>query len=143
MGLFGRLFGRDERIGYSDEPKKPEAREFDLKEFERRKIEHMEKRKSLLNRYLDASSGVFEVTEVFEITGIGLVPVGKVKGGNIKPGYIAEIKGNEITVGTIEMFHESLDIAVREDDIGLNLKGKIKKQDIQRGDVITFRKKED
>jgi len=81
------------------------------------------------------------VQDVYEITGIGTVPVGKVETGIMKvrqkiivlPGRTG--KGIEGEVKTIEMHHEQLQEAVAGDNIGVNIRG-VGKKDIARGDVI-------
>jgi len=81
------------------------------------------------------------VQDAYEIKGIGLVPVGKIETGIMKPGQKIVIlpgrtgKGVEGEVKTIEMHHESLSIAEPGDNVGVNLRG-VGKKDIARGDVI-------
>ncbi len=81
------------------------------------------------------------VQDVYEITGIGTVPVGKIETGIMKknqkvivlPGRTG--KGVEGEVKTIEMHHEQMDEAVAGDNVGINIRG-VGKKDIARGDVI-------
>ncbi|MBI3027257.1 translation elongation factor EF-1 subunit alpha [Candidatus Woesearchaeota archaeon] len=81
------------------------------------------------------------VQDVYNITGIGVVPVGKVVTGVMKvndkvifmPGR--EGKGVIGEVKSIEMHHEQLDEAEPGDNVGFNVRG-IEKKDIARGDVI-------
>jgi len=81
------------------------------------------------------------VQDVYEITGIGTVPVGKIETGIMKPGQKVIVlpgrsgKGIEGEVKTIEMHHEQLPEAVAGDNVGINIKG-VGKKDIARGDVI-------
>jgi len=81
------------------------------------------------------------VQDVYEITGIGTVPVGKVETGIIKVGQkIVILPGRTGTgiageVKTIEAHHESLPEAPAGMNVGVNLRG-IGKKDIARGDVI-------
>ncbi len=81
------------------------------------------------------------VQDVYEITGIGTVPVGKIETGVMKKGQkIKVIPGRTGTgidgeVKTIEMHHESINEDNAGDNVGLNLKG-IGKKDIARGDVV-------
>jgi len=81
------------------------------------------------------------VQDVYEITGIGTVPVGKVETGTMKTGMKVKVlpgrtgKGVEGELKTIEMHHESIPEAVAGDNVGINIRG-IGKKDIARGDVI-------
>jgi len=81
------------------------------------------------------------VQDVYEITGIGTVPVGKVETGIMKVGQKVIVlpgrtgKGIGGEVKTIEMHHEQMNEAVAGDNIGLNIRG-VGKKDIARGDVI-------
>ena len=79
--------------------------------------------------------------DVYEITGIGTVPVGKIETGVMKVGQKVLIlpgrsgKGIEGEVRTIEMHHEQMPMAEAGDNVGINIRG-IGKKDIARGDVI-------
>ena len=81
------------------------------------------------------------VQDVYEITGIGTVPVGKIETGVMKVGQKVKVlpgrtgTGIEGEVKTIEMHHENLQEAQAGDNVGINLRG-IGKKDIARGDVI-------
>jgi elongation factor 1-alpha len=81
------------------------------------------------------------IQDVYNITGIGVVPVGRVETGIMKindkvivvPGR--EGKGITGEVKTIEMHHEQMQQAGPGDNIGFNVRG-IGKKDITRGDVL-------
>jgi len=79
--------------------------------------------------------------DVYEITGIGTVPVGKIETGKMNIGQKVIIlparsgKGVEGEVRSIEMHHEQLQEAVAGDNVGVNIRG-VGKKDIARGDVI-------
>jgi len=81
------------------------------------------------------------VQDVYEITGIGTVPVGKIETGIMKVGQKVKVlpgrtgKGIDGEVKTIEMHHEALPEATAGDNVGINIRG-IGKKDIARGDVI-------
>ena len=81
------------------------------------------------------------VQDVYEITGIGTVPVGKIETGIMKKGQKIKVlpgrtgEGIEGEVKTIEMHHEMMDEALAGDNVGINIRG-IGKKDIARGDVI-------
>jgi elongation factor 1-alpha len=79
--------------------------------------------------------------DVYEITGIGVVPVGKIETGIMKVGQKVIIlpgrsgKGIPGEIKTIEMHHESMPEAAAGDNVGINIKG-IGKKDVARGDVV-------
>ena len=81
------------------------------------------------------------IQDVYNITGIGVVPVGRVETGVFKVGQkvIAvpgrEGKGVSGEVKSIEMHHEQMQEAVPGDNVGFNVRG-FGKKDITRGDVI-------
>ncbi len=77
------------------------------------------------------------VQDVYNIKGVGLVPVGRVETGIAKPGdkIIVEPTGATGEIKTLEMHHEQLKQAVPGDNIGFNVRG-LGKGDIARGDVI-------
>ena len=81
------------------------------------------------------------IQDVYNITGIGVVPVGRVETGIMKVGQkvivVPAREGKGITgeVKTIEMHHEELQQAEPGDNIGFNVRG-IDKKDITRGDVL-------
>jgi elongation factor 1-alpha len=76
------------------------------------------------------------VQDVYSITGIGTVPVGRVETGMMKPGDNLIFQPSEKTgeVKSIEMHHERLEQAIPGDNIGVNVRG-LAKKDIRRGDV--------
>ncbi len=81
------------------------------------------------------------IQDVYNITGIGTVPVGRVETGVMKvndkviivPGR--EGKGVSGEVKTIEMHHEQVQMAEPGDNVGFNVRG-VNKTDIARGDVL-------
>ena len=77
------------------------------------------------------------VQDVYSITGIGTVPVGRVETGIMKTGdtVIFEPAGVSGEVKTIEMHHETYEKAEPGDNIGFNVRG-VGKEDIRRGDVV-------
>lgn len=81
------------------------------------------------------------VQDVYEITGIGTVPVGKIETGIMKVGQKIKVlpgrtgKGVDGEVKSIEMHHEQLQESVAGDNVGINIRG-VGKKDIARGDVI-------
>lgn len=81
------------------------------------------------------------VQDVYDITGIGTVPVGKIETGIMKVGQKIKVlpgrtgDGLEGEVKTIEMHHEQMQEALAGDNVGINIRG-VGKKDIARGDVI-------
>ncbi len=76
------------------------------------------------------------VQDVYTITGVGTVPVGRVETGVLKPDMkIIFMPANKVgEVKSIEMHHENLPQAVPGDNVGFNVRG-IAKTDVKRGDV--------
>ncbi len=81
------------------------------------------------------------IQDVYSISGIGVVPVGKVETGRMKVGdkviVVPAREGKGVTgeIKSIEMHHESINEAIPGDNIGFNVRG-IEKKDIARGDVL-------
>jgi elongation factor 1-alpha len=81
------------------------------------------------------------IQDVYDITGIGTVPVGKVETGVMKVGQKVVVlpgrsgTGIEGEVRSIEAHHEQLTEAEAGDNVGINLRG-VGKKDMARGDVI-------
>ncbi len=76
------------------------------------------------------------IQDVYSITGVGTVPVGRVETGVLKPadkvifmpsGAVGEVK-------SVEMHHEQLLQAEPGDNVGFNVRG-IEKDQVKRGDV--------
>ena len=76
------------------------------------------------------------VQDVYSITGVGTVPVGRVETGVVKAGetIVFEPAGISGEVKSIEMHHETIPQAVPGDNVGFNVRG-IARTDIKRGDV--------
>jgi elongation factor 1-alpha len=81
------------------------------------------------------------IQDVYNITGIGVVPVGRIETGVMKVGQKVTIvpgregKGISGEVKTIEMHHEQHQTAEPGDNVGFNVRG-VGKKDIARGDVL-------
>jgi len=81
------------------------------------------------------------IQDVYNITGIGVVPVGRIETGVMKVGdkviVVPAREGKGVTgeVKTIEMHHELMQQAEPGDNVGFNVRG-IEKKDIARGDVL-------
>jgi elongation factor 1-alpha len=79
--------------------------------------------------------------DIYDITGIGAVPVGKIETGVMTIGQKVIVlpgrtgKGVEGEVRSIEMHHEQLRQAEAGDNVGINVRG-VGKKDAARGDVI-------
>ena len=76
------------------------------------------------------------VQDVFSITGVGTVPVGRVETGRLRKGdkIIFNPPAKVGEVKSIEMHHEEIPEAIPGDNIGWNVRG-IAKNEIRRGDV--------
>ncbi len=76
------------------------------------------------------------IQDVYSITGVGTVPVGRVETGVLKTGdkVIFEPPGITGEVKSIEMHHQPIQEAKPGDNIGFNVRG-VSKKDLRRGDV--------
>ncbi len=76
------------------------------------------------------------IQDVYSISGVGTVPVGRVESGVLKVGdkVIFNPAGVTGEVKSIEMHHEPIQQAEPGDNIGFNVRG-VSKNDIRRGDV--------
>ena len=77
------------------------------------------------------------VQDVYSITGVGTVPVGRVETGTMKANdkIIVMPSGATGEIKSIETHHQEMQSASAGDNIGFNLRG-IEKKDIKRGDVL-------
>ena len=77
------------------------------------------------------------IQDVYSITGVGIVPVGRVETGQMKPNQkiILMPSGASGEIKSIETHHQQLESAEAGDNIGFNLRG-VEKKDIKRGDVM-------
>jgi elongation factor 1-alpha len=76
------------------------------------------------------------IQDVYTISGIGTVPVGRVETGTLNTGDNVSFQPSDVSgeVKTIEMHHEEVPKAEPGDNVGFNVRG-IGKDDIRRGDV--------
>ncbi len=76
------------------------------------------------------------VQDVYSITGIGTVPVGRVETGVLKPDTKVVFQPSDKAgeVKSIEMHHENIPQAEPGDNVGFNVRG-IARDEIHRGDV--------
>jgi len=75
--------------------------------------------------------------DVYKITGVGTVPVGRVETGVIKPNMLVTFAPSGITteVKTVEMHHDQLAEATPGDNVGFNVKN-VGVKDVRRGNVV-------
>ena len=76
------------------------------------------------------------IQDVYTISGIGTVPVGRIETGEMEPGNDVSFQPSDVggEVKTVEMHHEEVDYAGPGDNVGFNVRG-VGKDDIRRGDV--------
>ncbi len=76
------------------------------------------------------------IQDVYTISGVGTVPVGRVETGILKKGQKISFMPANVTgeVKSIEMHHEEFPEALPGDNVGFNVRG-IAKNDVRRGDV--------
>jgi len=79
--------------------------------------------------------------DVYKISGIGTVPVGRVETGVLKPGITVCFGPLGVTteVKSVEMHHEQVSEAIPGDNVGFNVKN-LSVQDIKRGYVASDNK---
>jgi len=79
--------------------------------------------------------------DVYKIGGIGTVPVGRVETGEIKPGMSVCFAPVQLVTEckSVEMHHESLEVAGPGDNVGFNCKN-VSVKDIKRGYVCSDNK---
>jgi len=79
------------------------------------------------------------IQDVYKISGIGTVPVGKIETGTLNVGknvvFNPSMKGGEVK--SIEMLHTMVDKAEPGDNVGFNVRG-LAATDIRRGDVAGY-----
>jgi translation elongation factor EF-1alpha len=63
----------------------------------------------------------FLIQDVYNITGIGAVPVGRVESGILRIGMKANVDGNVIEIKTIEKHHVQIKEAQTGDNIGISV----------------------
>jgi elongation factor 1-alpha len=78
------------------------------------------------------------IQDVYSITGVGTVPVGRVETGVLKKGDKIIFMPSNVTgeVKSIEMHHEEIPEAKPGDNIGFNVRG-VGKDQVKRGDVVS------
>ncbi|WP_246986514.1 translation elongation factor EF-1 subunit alpha [Halorientalis marina] len=76
------------------------------------------------------------IQDVYTISGIGTVPVGRIETGILNTGDNVSFQPSDVSgeVKTIEMHHEEIPKAEPGDNVGFNVRG-VGKDDIRRGDV--------
>ena len=77
------------------------------------------------------------IQDVYSITGVGTVPVGRVETGKMKSGekVVVMPSGAVGEIKSIETHHTQMETAEAGDNIGFNLRG-VDKKAIKRGDII-------
>merc|ERR1712032_1488101 len=80
--------------------------------------------------------------DVYKITGVGTVPVGRVETGIIRPGMLVAFAPANITTEckTVEMHHTQMEEAIPGDNVGFNVKG-VSVKDVRRGNVVGVQKR--
>lgn len=77
------------------------------------------------------------IQDVYSITGVGTVPVGRIETGVLRPNDKVIINPGNFAaeVKSIEMHHTPIEKAIPGDNVGVNLRG-VSKTDVKRGFVI-------
>lgn len=76
--------------------------------------------------------------DVYKISGIGTVPVGRVETGKLKPGMVVNFAPSFVSteVKSVEMHHQTMEEAIPGDNVGFNIKN-VPVKDIKRGYVCS------
>ena len=76
--------------------------------------------------------------DVYKISGIGTVPVGRIETGTIKPNMVVTFAPANVTteVKSVEMHHQQLQAGNPGDNVGFNVKN-VSVKDIRRGNVAS------
>jgi len=79
------------------------------------------------------------IQDVYKISGIGTVPVGKIETGILNAGKTVVFNPSQKSaeVKSIEMHHTTVDKAEPGDNVGFNIRG-LSAEDIRRGDVAGY-----
>jgi len=79
------------------------------------------------------------IQDVYKISGIGTVPVGKIETGVLNAGKTVVFNPSQKSaeVKSIEMHHTTVDKAEPGDNVGFNVRG-LAAHDIRRGDVVGY-----
>jgi elongation factor 1-alpha len=76
--------------------------------------------------------------DVYKITGVGTVPVGRVETGVLKAGILVSFAPGAVVTEckSVEMHHTTLEEAIPGDNVGFNIKG-VNAKDLKRGNVAS------
>jgi len=66
---------------------------------------------------------IVSIEDVYNVTGVGAIPVGNVKSGTLKIGMKLNINGKIMSVESIEMNHQKVQEANEGNKIGFSLSG--------------------
>ncbi len=82
------------------------------------------------------------IVDVFKITGVGSLPIGKVQSGTLCIGMKAEVNHVEIIIKSIEIKHKVVNKANIGDNVGLEIRGTFSSHEQLKslliGKIITF-----
>jgi len=67
------------------------------------------------------SMTTFFIMDVYRITGVGVVPVGQVKGGILKVGMKLALEGKSMEIKSMQMHHKDIKEAKEGDQVGFAL----------------------
>lgn len=120
MGIFGKIFGHEElKSGLEGQGSKQQSAGVPSRQT------------------WGQGENVFLVHDVYQIKGIGIVPVGIVEKGTIRPGQTTILNGKRAEIKSMEAKHQKIESAIKGQSIGINLKG-AEKGDLQCGMRLSF-----
>ncbi len=122
MGLFSKLFGRSQETDNERELRAYEEQGYD---------------RSVAPQASAAASGnsVFEVSDVFALSGRGVVVTGIVTEGSFSVGDRVSVNGIETEITGIEQFRKQCDTVSRGHNAGILLRG-VDRGMVRSGDII-------
>ena len=92
----------------------------------------------ILALFKPKQKGVFQVSSTFHLKGIGVVVVGKVQSGVLRPKMkMKKSDGKTCTVHTIEKKHQSVDQAASGDEVNLQISD-LFEGDFESKEKLTF-----
>ena len=85
-----------------------------------------------------SDKGVFSVMDIYNITGVGMVIVGKVVSGSITKTMTSIVNGKQISIKTMEAHHKQIEQANAGESVGIAIQGEGVSQ-IVKGITLEFK----
>jgi GTPase len=85
-----------------------------------------------------SDSALLKIEGIYFIVGVGLIVVGSVQQGTLKPNQKANVNGKQTRIKSIEANHAQLQKATIGQKVGISLES-LGKDDVKEGQIISFR----